>query len=193
MPPSSDNFSTLLQFLHQELLSSDNHDDTKEKLLSYFHEAGCNDSQLDIIHTSFQKATLDSRAFSNKSVSGQQIGPDEFSHRLVNELSKKFKETKSLVLEISKLEDVCASGSLSTKTSASAPSDVPLTDAIAQFEHFRLSTHNLEAAMISICDQTLRSHINEESGGAASNNRYTSAYDEHILTLRKKLSVSFDV
>jgi hypothetical protein len=179
MPLPSDNFSTLLQFLHQELLGSDNHDATKENLLAYFQDAGCDKSQLDIVQTSFHKATLDTKAFSRMGMGDDQqpIAPAEFSQRLVNELTKKYNTTKVLQHRINQLEDLCAA----------AEPTVSLDDAVAQFSKARLSSHNLEAAMIDIANQTLGTVRKSEGRG---NTRHSGAYDEHILTLRKKLNVS---
>jgi hypothetical protein len=198
MPPApalvaSNNFSTLLQFLYQELLSSDDHDNTKEKLLTYFQEAGCDSTQLDIIHTSFQKATLDTKAFTAMGADKQNLAPGEFSQRLVNELTKKYKDTKELYHRINKLEELCMAADTDIPSSSSA--NVSLDEAMTHFSDVRLASHNLEAAMISICDQRLRSHMkggntSGSGSGGGGNNRHTSGYDEQILTLRKKLHVS---
>jgi hypothetical protein len=195
MPPApaiDNNFSTLLQFLHQELLSSDNHDSTKESIIAYFQEAGCDSSQLDIIHTSFQKATLDTKAFSGLGVDNKQqtINPKEFSQRLVKELTKKYSDTKSIQHRINQLEELCVSNTSSS--SSTSGSKVSLEEAIKQFSDVRLSTYNLEAAMVSISEQTLGRHVKDSSGRGKTSvsNRHMSVYDEQILILRKKLSVS---
>lgn len=196
MPPSSfNNYSTLLKFLYQELLSAESHDSAKENLLSYFRETGCDDRQLDILNASFQKATLDTNAFRARS-GGEElnnVAPSEFSQRLVSELTKKYKDTQELSRRITNLEEICLNDSSSLTSNAK---QLPLSEAINQFSHSRLSSLNLEAAMIQICEGRLRSHVKGTGlhgggdGGCASDNRHTSAYDEQVLILRKKLRVS---
>lgn len=187
MPPTTcdNNYSTLLQFLYQELLSSENHDNAKETLLTYFQEANCDNSQLDIIHTCFQKATLDTKAFRARAGEQQHIAPTEFSHRLVQELTKKYQSTRELSSRITGLEEICT-----RDESLPSTTQLPLQEAISQFSNVRKSSLNLEAAMINICDHNLRSHMKSSGGHTSGNNRHTSAYDEQVLTLRKKLRVS---
>lgn len=185
MPTSSNNFSALLQFLHQELLSSESHDESRDKLLTYFQEAGCDKSQLDIINSSFHKATLDTKAFGAvRADQKQHVSPVEFSHRLVGELAKKYKDTQAINSRICQLE---------ASLSSPMTSRVPLEEAVNTFSQMRMSSLNLEAAIINMCDMDLRLQSDDDGQditACKNNNRYSSEYDKQILTLRKKLTVS---
>ena len=169
---TNEKYSTLLQLFHQLLISSETHNRAQEKLLSYFQQAGCDNKQLDILRNCFSKATLDCVAFTGRNE--EHINPDEFSQRLASELTKKYKDTRDIQQRLTRIDDIC-------KTEISEK--ISIRDAIDQFSDIRLSAHNLEGAMITLCESDVRSKVGRMK-------RHSAAYDEQILTFRKKLSVS---
>jgi hypothetical protein len=190
---NNNNFSVLLQFLHQEISSartgaspSLDQEQIQERLLSHFKEAQCDQSQLDLLRSSIHKAALDTNAFkgtaNRSSGSGGGLETEEFSRRLVNELSKKYRDTKEICSKLEKAQQICQGSMLAGKMS--------LDDSVNQFRDVRLSTLNLQRSMIQISEHQLQSR-SCKSGGRDSRN--LASYDEQILTLRKKLSVSYVV
>ena len=176
--------------MHQEISSartgaspSLDQEQIQERLLSHFKEAQCDQSQLDLLRSSIHKAALDTNAFkgtaNRSSGSGGGLETEEFSRRLVNELSKKYRDTKEICSKLEKAQQICQGSILAGKMS--------LDDSVNQFRDVRLSTLNLQRSMIQISEHELQPR-NCKSGGRDSRN--LASYDEQILTLRKKLSVS---